>query len=350
MKKKAFLNGGQAVAEGSVYSGCRYYYSVPKPYNNQIIEYMSYRMPEVNGVFIQAENERTAIGMVIGSSVAGERVMTSSITESVSSMLEGINYMSAMELPCVIVSIMYGRDGIINYEHGQYGYSDFVKSSSHINNKHIVLAPNSAQSVYDLTIKAYELADKYRNPVIVLLDSYLTIRSESIDVFNELLSPDKIEEKNWKLDGAKNREPRVLKNFQGDNFDRYKKIMKKISSMEHEYFHEEYFTEDAEEIIIAFGSFSKNILGYVHELRKKGKKIGIFIPLSLSPFPQNRLIELAKKAKKITVTEVNTGFLYSDILNILRENITIDFVGETDEIIGFREVLKEFKKRYDLND
>ncbi|MEK7433606.1 MAG: 3-methyl-2-oxobutanoate dehydrogenase subunit beta [Cyanobacteriota bacterium] len=348
MKKKVFFNGSKAVAEGSIYAGCRYYYSTPKPINNEIIEYMSYRMPEVNGVFVQSENEKSVIGMVIGSSVAGQRVMTSSTTEGISSMLEGINYMSAMELPSVVISIMYGRNGIINYEQGQYGYADFIKSSSHINNKFIVFAPYSAQSAYDLTIKASELADKYRNPVVILLDVYLAVKGECIEIFQELLHPDSIDEKDWKLNGAKNREPLIYKNFYGEDLTKYKAIMKKIKLMETEEIYEEFHTEDAEELVVAFGSFSENIKGYINELREKGRKIGLFVPVSLSPFPRNRLIELAEKVKKITVTEVNTGFMYSDIINIVRYKTELDFIGETEDIVGFREVLKEFAKRYEI--
>lgn len=347
MKKNIFLSGSQAVSEGAIYSGCRYYYSTPKPINNEILKYMSFRIPEVNGIFSQAENEKSAIGMVIGSSAAGERVMTSSITEGVSAMIEGINYLSAMELPCVIVSIMYGRDGIINLEHGQYGYSDFVKSSSHVNNKFIVLAPDSVQSCYDLTIKAYELADKYRNPVIVLIDTYLAVQSQSIEIYRELLHPDKIETKHWKIGGAKNREPRVYKSFYDDDFSKYKSLIAKLKKMEEESLYEEFFTESPKELVVSFGSIAKHIQGSVLSARAKGRDIGLFIPLSLSPFPKQRLIELAEKVDKITVVEVNTGFMYSDVLNIIRDKTQIDFIGETEEIIGFRDVFNEFVKRFD---
>ncbi|MFN8577376.1 MAG: 3-methyl-2-oxobutanoate dehydrogenase subunit beta [Candidatus Sericytochromatia bacterium] len=250
--KKTFLNGSKAVVEGSIYSGCRYYYGATRPFNKDILNYSSYRFSEVNGIFTQTENERAAIGMVIGSSISGARVLTSSTTEGIFALDEGFSYLCGMEISCVITNIMSGKLGLRNYEPTQSGYGQAVRGGTSGDYKFIVLAPSTVQETYDLTIKAFDLSDKYRNPVMLLLDSALSQNYQNIDINENLLSPDYFENKNWKLDGAENREHRTYKVYH-DNDYKYKKFSDKFKMIENEVIFEEFMTEDAEHLYIAFG-------------------------------------------------------------------------------------------------
>jgi 2-oxoglutarate ferredoxin oxidoreductase subunit alpha len=345
MKKKLFLSGSKALAEGAIYAGCRYYYGTPKILNNEIVKYMANRMPEVNGIFIQAENERSAISMVLGSSIAGARVLTTTTTDGIAAMDEGFSYLCGMELPCVIGNIMSGRFGLRNFEPTQSGYIQAVRGGAAGNYKFIVLAPHSVQEVYDLTVKAFELADKYRNPVMILIDSALFQVIESLETETELLHPDLLSDKPWKLSGAKDRDPIIYKGFHPDSSEIYKNIFAKFKEIERETSAEQFMTEDAEEIVVAFGLMAKVIKGDIIRARQNGKKIGLFRPVSLSPFPREQLREAAAKAKKIKVVEANTGSMYLDIVNIVdKKKLVVSFLGESESLIGFRNIIREFER------
>jgi 2-oxoglutarate ferredoxin oxidoreductase subunit alpha len=346
--KKVFLSGNKAIAEGAIYSGCRYYYSAPKPINNEIIKYMSTRMAEVNGIFIQADNEKHAIGLTLGSAVAGGRVLTSSITEGISAMEEGFSYLCGMELPCVIANIMSGRFGLRSFEATQAGYIQAVRGGASGGHKFLVLAPHNVQEVYDLTIKAFELADKYRNPVMLLLDSNLALMNEGLNIDKDLLHPDKLPIKNWKLDGAKNREANIYKSYNEDSSKKYQDLIIKFKELEKEVLYEEFMTEDAEEIIIAFGSVARIIKEGIIKSRIIGKKIGLFRPISLNPFPKNELLKLSEKVKKITVVELNSGLMYSDVINIVGNKVEVSLLGESENLLGFRKIIEAFEKSIDV--
>ncbi|MBC7474305.1 MAG: 3-methyl-2-oxobutanoate dehydrogenase subunit beta [Candidatus Sericytochromatia bacterium] len=342
--KKVFISGNKAFAEGAIYAGCRYYYGVPRSINNEILKYMSVRMPEVNGVFTQSENERSAISMVLGSSVAGARVLTSSITDGISAMDEVLNYMCGLELPCVVGNIMSGKFGLKNLEPTQSGYAQAVKSNLSGYSKFIVLAPHTVQETYQLTAKAFDLADKYRNPVIVLMDSALAQLNEQIEIEENLLSPE-IVKKDWKVgNNENNKNFNVFKSYHDDESNKYTDILAKFKLIESESLYESFMVEDADEIIISFGLIAKIAKGIVINERQKGRKIGLFRPISLSPFPKEALRSIANKVNKITVLESNSGSMYSDVCKILDNNKKISFFGESEYLSGFRKVIKEFEK------
>jgi 2-oxoglutarate ferredoxin oxidoreductase subunit alpha len=345
MKKKMFLSGSKAMAEGAIYAGCRYYYGTPKILNNEIVRYMANRMPEVNGIFVQSENERSAISMVLGSSIAGARVLTTTTTEGIAAMDEGFSYLCGMQLPCVIGNIMSGRFGLRNFEPTQAGYIQAVRGGAAGNYKFIVLAPHTVQEVYDLTIQAFELADKYRNPVMLLIDSALVQATEGLEIETELLHPDLLSEKPWKLSGAKDRAPVIYKGFHPDNSEIYKNIFAKFKEMESETSAEQFMLEDAEEVVVAFGLIAKIVKGEIIKARQNGRKIGLFRPISLSPFPKEQLREATKNARSIKVIEANTGSMYLDIVNIIdKEKIAVSFLGESESLIGFRNIIREFER------
>ncbi len=345
MKKKIFLSGSKALAEGAIFSGCRYYYGAPKIINSEILKYMANRLPEVNGVFVQAENERSAIGMLLGSAIAGARVLTTSTTEGISFMEGGFSYLCGMELPCVIGNIMTGRFGLKNFEPTQAGYTQAVRGEGTGNFKFIVLAPHSVQEVYELTTKAFELADKYRNPVMILLDSALAQLIDELEIETELLHPDLMDKKSWKLDGANGRNPNIFKGYYQDESPKYNNIFSKFKLLESETMAEEFMVKDADEIIVAFGLMARVAKDIILKLRAKGKKIGLFRPISLSPFPKEQLKKCLKKSKKVKVIEANSGSMYLDVVNILeKDNISVSFLGESETLIGFRNIINQLEE------
>lgn len=344
MTKNTFLNGSRAIVEGAIYSGCRYYYGATRPFNKDILNYSSYRFPEVNGVFTQTESERSAIGMVIGSAISGARVLTSSTTEGIFALDDGFSYLCGMELPCVIANIMSGKLGLRNYEPTQAGYSQAVRSGMSAGDySFIVLAPSTVQETYDLTIKAFELADKYRNPVMLLLDSALSQNNQNLQIHSQLLSPDYVEKKDWKLDGASSREPRKYKVYHDDDY-KYKKFSDKFKMLESETLYEEFMTEDAEHIYIAFGLLAEIVKENVIKQREKGIKTGLFRPISLLPFPKERLNELSKRVQKITVIESNSGLMLYDILNIVEDKNKVKFFGDFETNSSFRKISSQLEK------
>lgn len=347
MKKKVFFSGSKAFVEGSIYAGCRYYYGCPSILNSLILNNMSVRLPEVNGIFVQAENDASAINMALGSSISGGQVLVSATTDGIFSMQNGLNYLCGLEIPCVIGNIMSGRFGLRNYEPTQSGYIQAVRGRESVNYKSIVLAPHTVQEMYDIAIKAFELTNKYRNPVIVLFDSALSQMEEKLEIEIEIPILD-LEKKSWHLTGAKNRKPNIYKSYQNDNSDKFKTIFEKFGLLKNETMAEEFMTEDAEEIIIAFGLMAKIIKGFIISARANGRKIGLFRPITISPFPKKELISLSNRVKKFTVVEANRGSMYIDVINILqkvgKEDLNVSFLGETESSIGFRNIISEFEK------
>lgn len=341
--KKVFINGSKALIEGSVYSGCRYYYGSPRAINRHILHYSSYRFPEVNGFFTQTESERSAIGMLIGSAISGARVLTSSTTDGIAAMEEGFAYLCGMEIPCVIANIMSGKMGFKNFEPTQSGYGQAVRGGTSGDYKFIVLAPSSVQDVYNLTIKAFELADKYKNPVMILMDSALAQNYQNTEINTELLSPDNFKKKEWTLTGAENREPNQYKLYHDADY-KLKKFAEKFKDIDNEVILEEFMTEDAEHIYIAFGMVAEIVRENVIKQREKGMKVGLFRPITLSPFPKEKLLDISKRVDKITVVESNTGLMLYDVLNIVEDKKKVSFIGDTYLSSGFREISLELEK------
>src|SRR3989339_709438 len=214
INKKILINGNEAIAEAAILAGCRFYAGYPITPQNQIPEYMSWRMPEAGGVFIQAESELAAINMVFGASLTGTRAMTSSSSPGISLKQEGISYMACCELPGVIVNRQRGGPGLGNIQGSQADYFQAVKGGGHGDYRMPVLAPYSAQEMYDFAILAFDLADKYRTPVMILSDGIIVQMMEPAEI-PELKQPSKAEryDRAWVLDGAKGREPRNIKSL-----------------------------------------------------------------------------------------------------------------------------------------
>ena len=303
------MKGNEAIAEAAVQACCRFYAGYPITPQNEIPEYMSRRMPEVGGVFIQAESELAAINMVYGASAAGMRAMTSSSSPGISLKQETISYLAGAELPAVIVNIQRGGPGLGNISASQSDYFQAVKGGGHGDYRMLVYAPCSLQEIWDLTMLAFDKADEYRNPVMLLGDGII---GQMVEPFHpNLYQRPELPEKDWILNGCSNREPRVIKSLymgDGELEMRNNLLQKKYKVMkDREVRSESYFVDDAEMVIVAFGIVARIALSSVIKLRREGFRVGLFRPVTLFPFPENELFMLAEENRRFIVIEMNAG-------------------------------------------
>jgi 2-oxoglutarate/2-oxoacid ferredoxin oxidoreductase subunit alpha len=322
--------GNEACGEGAVLAGCKFYAGYPITPQNELTAYMAKRMGETGGVFIQAESELAAINMVFGASVAGARAMTSSSSPGISLKQEGISYLAGCELPCVIVNMQRGGPGLGNIAPAQGDYFQAVKGGGHGDYKIIVLAPASAQELMDYTYSAFDLADKYRTPVMILGDGLLGQMMEPI----QMLTPDtdtRPPEKPWALTGCSGREPRFIKSlYLGDNAleDHNKKLQEKFNNIKKSEVRVEVLNvKDAEIVLVAYGSMARVAKAAMELARAKGIKAGVIRPITLWPFPEKTIADIAGKAKKFLVVEMSAGQMVEDVMLAVKGRAEVDFYG-----------------------
>ena len=332
MRRKILLSGNEAIAQGAIDAGCQFYAGYPITPQNELIAYMALHMPKQGRVFIQAESELAAINMVYGASAAGARAMTSSSSPGVSLKQEGISYIAGAELPAVIVNMMRGGPGLGNIWPAQSDYFQATRSGGHGDYHCLVFAPASVQEAYELMFPAFNLADKYLMPVIILGDGMLGQMMEPLEVKSAKLKVQNFA-KPWALTGCKGREPNIVKSFrmlEGDLEKLNLKLQKKyqlIKTREQRY--ESLFLGDAKIILVAYGSMARIAKSVVNTLRSKGKKAGLIRPITLWPFPQNifRQIAVKNKKAKILVVEMSYGQMLEDVLLSLNGKLDVDFLG-----------------------
>lgn len=317
MAKKVLVKGVEAIALGALEGGCQCYFGYPITPQNEIPEIMAVELPKRGGVFLQAESETSAINMVLGASAVGARVMTSSSSPGISLMSEGFSYLIALELPCVVVNVMRGGPGLGGIEASQGDYFQTVKAPGHGDGRFLVLAPYSCAEAYELTAKAFELADKYRNPVMILSDAILGQMKEPLT-----LKPLKIKnypKEDWALTGAKGRPSRVIKSLFLDSkelAERNLRLKRKYKKMEREIRYEALLTWEEKVIAVAFGSMARICKEAVLNLRDRGYEVGFFRPITLFPFPERALKNIAEKnskGAKFVVFELNCGQMIEDV-------------------------------------
>ncbi|MFN3921347.1 MAG: 3-methyl-2-oxobutanoate dehydrogenase subunit VorB [Caldimicrobium sp.] len=314
--RKVLVKGVEAIALGALEGGVECYFGYPITPQNEIPEIMSVELPRRGGVFLQAESETSAINMVLGASAVGKRVMTSSSSPGISLMSEGFSYLIALELPCVIVNVMRGGPGLGGIEASQGDYFQAVKAPGHGDGKFLVFAPYTCQEAYELSAKAFELADKYRNPVMILSDAILGQMKEPLEL--KPIKIKKISKEDWALTGAKDRPSRVIKSLFLDSkelAERNLKLLHKYKKMEKEICFEGLIEGNEKMIVIAFGSMARICKEAVLNLRAKGYEAGFFRPITLFPFPKKALLSLAesKRKKKFMVFELNCGQMVEDV-------------------------------------
>lgn len=315
MMEKELLKGNYAIAKAAIKAGCDCYFGYPITPQTEIGEYLSGEMPKLKRGYVCAESEVAAINMVLGAASTGVKAMTSSSSCAIGLMQEGISYATSDELPVVLVSVMRAGPGLGYIYPAQGDYDQSVTGGGNGDYKTIVLAPSTVQDCIDLTYRAFYLAQKYRNPVIMLADGFLGQMMEPAVLKD--YPYEEIDNSQWALTGAKGRDGRQIRSLEV-NQDKLNehiyKLFKKYELIEkNEVTYEEENTEDAEILLVAFGSMTRNIKAAAKRLRAKGIKAGIFRPVTLWPFPSKRLSELAERIKNITVVEMNMGQMTKDV-------------------------------------
>ena len=332
---RRLMSGNAALGEAAVLSGCTHYFGYPITPQNELTEYMARRMPGAGGVFIQSESEIAAINMVLGASVAGARSMTSSSGPGISLKQEGISYLAADELPAVIVNMVRGGPGMGNISPAQSDYFQATRGGGHGDYKTIVLAPGSVQELTEVVPLAFDLADKYRNPVIILGDGMLGQMMEPVD-FDGLIRPPDYE-KDYILTGAKDRPPRKVHSLVFDtklHEEHNWKLFRKFQRMEqNEVRYETYLTDDAEMVVVAYGIGARIAKGAIKRLRQEDLKVGMIRPITLWPFPAKALREMAKTVNDFFVFELSAGQMVDDVRLSLEGKGHVHFYGRPGGII-----------------
>jgi len=324
------MKGNEAIGEAAIIAGCRHYFGYPITPQNELPAYMALRLPKVGGTFIQAESEVAAINMVFGASAAGARVMTSSSSPGISLKMEGISYLSGAELPAVVVNMMRGGPGLGNIAGAQGDYFQAVKGGGHGDYRCIVLAPSSVQELADLTIKAFDLADKYRMVVILLGDGFVGQMSEPIIM--PAPSGQAYDKSGWTLTGAKGRDTHLIASMRLNPEDELMKLNLRLQAKykeiaAREALWEERETADADFLLAGFGLSARICRSAVSALRKEGIKAGLFRPITLWPFPDAALVKAARGKKKVLVVEMNAGQMVEDVKLALGSSVGVDFLG-----------------------
>jgi len=313
MSDKKLMKGNEAIAEAAVRGGCRYFFGYPITPQNEIPEYLSRRLPEVSGVFIQAESEISAINMVYGAAGAGGRAMTSSSSPGISLKQEGISYIAGAELPCVIVNMVRSGPGLGGILPSQGDYFQAVKGGGHGDYRMLVYGPSTVQEAVDLIYNAFDKAEQYRLPVMILGDAMLGQIMEGVSI-PEMKDPSTFPSKPWATDGTGVGEKRRIINSLYIKADELESINKRIFSRyaemaKNETAAEEYMLDDAEIVLTAYGSVARIAKSAVNMLREQGVKAGLLRPITLYPFPSDNYIKLIKKGnvKKFLDIELSMG-------------------------------------------
>ena len=333
---KVLMTGNAAIGEAAIRAGCQSYFGYPITPQNELTEYMAANLSRRNGcAFIQAESELAAINMVYGASLVGVRAMTSSSSPGISLKQEGISYLAACELPAVIVNMSRGGPGLGSIVAAQSDYFQATRGGGHGDYRTIVLAPSSVQELADLTGKAFDLADKYKIPVIILGDGILGQMIEPVEFKHE--APAELPIRSDALRGAKGRpskfirtftsEPAQLEEINWSLFRRYELIKKDETACE------AFLVKDAELIVVAFGIAARIAKGAIRTARAEGLKIGLLRPITLWPFPDEAVKELAKRVKQFLVFEMNMGQMVEDVQLALEGKGEISFYGRPGGVI-----------------
>ncbi len=315
MADKILMKGNEAIAEAAIKAGCMHYFGYPITPQTEVAAYMAKRMPKIGGCFLQAESEIAAINMVYGVASTGKRVMTSSSSPGISLKSEGLSYLAGSDLPALIVNVQRGGPGLGGIQPSQADYFQATKGGGHGDFKMIVLAPSSVQEMADLTVKGFDLADKYRMPTMLLADGTMGQMMEPVSLDYEVSST---VDKPWATTGTKMErdhniitslflQPDELEALVVERYDRYKVVE------ENEVMYEEYMMEDADICIAAFGIAARVAKNAINEARKNGIKVGLIRPITLWPFPVAPFKKAAAQVKEIISVELSMGQMIEDV-------------------------------------
>jgi 2-oxoisovalerate ferredoxin oxidoreductase alpha subunit len=325
--QKQLTKGNEAIVKAAVLAGCRAFYGYPITPASEIAEAASLYLPRAGGVFVQAESEVAAINMLYGGAAAGVRSMTASSGPGISLMQEGFSYLAGAELPCVIADIMRGGPGLGNIAPEQGDYNQIVKGGGHGNYRTLVVAPDSVQEMADLTTWAFDLADEYRNPVVVLADGFIGQMMEPVEFASRATLPAPPE---WAVRGnAETRRNLVTSlHLEPDILERHiRKLEAKYQRAQREVRFESWRTEDAEIILVGYGIVGRILKAVVELARARGIAVGLLRPITLFPFPSQQLRDLAGHAKAFAVVELSTGQMVDDVRLALAGRAPVEFLS-----------------------
>jgi len=346
---RKMMKGNIAIAEGAIHAGCRHYFGYPITPQNDIPEYLSAELPKIGGVFVQAESEIASINMILGASAAGARSMTSSSGPGVSLMQEGISYLAGSEVPAVIVDVSRTGPGLGGIAPTQGDYKQVTSGGGHGDYYTITLAPSSVQEMFELVQTAFDLADKYRNPAILLTDAILGQMKEPV-VIGPRPEPT-VQEKPWALTGNKGRSSNVVKSlFLGDGemeIQNWKLAEKYERLRAEDTMYEEMWMDDAEFIIVSFGSCSRMVQSAIRLAREDGLKVGLIRPITIYPFPEKIIKKRTDSINKVLVVEMNTGQMVKDVKISVSRNADVFLYARPGGALPTPlEILEQIKKYY----
>ncbi len=347
---KQLLKGNVAFAEAAVRAGCQAYFGYPITPQTELLEHMSKRMIELDRTFLQAESEVAAINMVYGAASTGVRTMTSSSSPGISLMQEGFSYIAGSEVPVVIIDVMRGGPGLGNIQPSQGDYNQVTKSSGHGDFHPIVLAPSTVQEAIDLTVLAFDLADEYRTLVFVVADGAIGQMMEPAEL--PPMQEVRQERPSWALTGAKDRDPNLVNSLYlgADSLEELNiKLQEKLATItQNEIRYESYHADDAEIMIVAFGTAARVAKTAVQQLRAQGMPIGLFRPITLWPYPEEALQKATADCVATLVVEMNAGQMLQDVKRVVGRDMRVEFSGRMggqiplpDEIVSAARALYE---------
>jgi 2-oxoglutarate ferredoxin oxidoreductase subunit alpha len=339
--------GNEAIAEAAVRAGLEAYFGYPITPQNEILEWMSRRLPELGRVFVQAEAELAAINMVYGAACTGARVMTSSSSPGISLMMEGLSYIAGTEVPVVLVNVMRGGPGLGNIAPSQGDYNQICKGGGHGDYHPIVLAPASVQEAVDLMPLAFDLAEKYLTIACVLLDGSLGQMMEPVEL--PPMRPLQRKEYPWAVGIAEGRARRVLTSIYLEPLDEEQvnlRLLERWRTIQaNEVRYKEYYLDDAEVVVVGFGTAGRVALSAVRLARQQGIRAGLFRPVTVSPYPYARLAEIARRARAFLVVEMNAGQMLEDVRLAVNGRVPVEFYGRLGGVVPFPdEILQEIKR------
>jgi 2-oxoglutarate ferredoxin oxidoreductase subunit alpha len=347
MAERVLMKGNEALAEAGIRAGCRHFFGYPITPQTEVSAYMAKRMPKIGGLFLQAESEVAAINMVLGAAAAGKRVMTSSSSPGISLKAEGISYICGSDLPCLILNIQRGGPGLGGIQPSQADYNQATKAPGHGDLHALVYAPCTVQEMVNLVFTAFDMADTYRMPAMILADGLLGQMMEPVE-FPE--AEPGLPEKPWAVTGHQNaREHNVVNSLYlvadkleqtvKERFARYKEIEEKHTMAE------SYLTEDAEIVVAAYGASARIVRSAVNSAREQGIKAGMIRPVTLWPFPVKELNAACATASNVLVVEMSMGQMVNDVRLALNCRLPVGFFGHTGGVIPTPdEVLGQIKK------
>lgn len=344
---KILMKGNEAIAEAAIRAGCEAYFGYPITPQTEVLEYMVRRMTELGRAFVQAESEVGAINMVYGAACTGARAMTTTSSPGYSLMQEGISYMAMSFVPCVIVNIMRGGPGLGNIQPSQGDYFQMTKGGGHGDYHLLSLAPSTVQETVDLIIEAFDLADKYRQPVTVIADGLIGQIMEPVE-FPDLKEPQR-PERPWALTGARGRKKNIITSLFLDAHElerenlKLQAIIAQIKANEVRY--AEFWLDGAEIVVIAYGTAGRIAQTAVKRAREQGIAVGLFRPISVFPFPYDRLREIAETAQRLLVMEMSAGQMLEDVRLATCNRVPISFFGRMGGVVPLpEEILEEIKR------